>query len=68
LTLEADGTVTPAAVEAFNRALALQPSDARALYYLGLHEAQAGDSAAAASFSLRAPLVRSRAISASWSR
>ncbi len=47
LTLEADGTVTPAAVEAFNRALALQAGDPRALYYLGLHEAQAGDSAAA---------------------
>jgi len=47
LTLEADGTVTPAAVEAFNKTIALQPNDARALYYLGLHEAQAGDSAAA---------------------
>ena len=30
LTLEADGTVTPAAVEAFNKALALQPDDPRA--------------------------------------
>jgi cytochrome c-type biogenesis protein CcmH len=47
LTLEADGTVTPGAVEAFNKAIALLPGDARALYYLGLHEAQAGDSAAA---------------------
>jgi cytochrome c-type biogenesis protein CcmH len=47
LTLEADGTVTPAAVEAFNKALAHQPDEARALYYLGLHEAQAGDSGAA---------------------
>jgi cytochrome c-type biogenesis protein CcmH len=47
LTLEADGTVTPAAVEAFNKAVALQPNDARALYYLGLHDAQAGDGAAA---------------------
>ena len=47
LTLEADGTVTPAAVEAFKQALALQPSDARSLYYLGLHDAQSGDSAAA---------------------
>lgn len=47
LTLEADGTVTPAAVDAFNKALALQPNDARALYYLGRHEVQAGDSAAA---------------------
>jgi cytochrome c-type biogenesis protein CcmH len=47
LTLEADGTVTPAAVEAFNKALVLLPDDARSLYYLGLHDAQAGDSAAA---------------------
>lgn len=47
LTLEADGTVTEPAVEAFNKALGLQPGDARALYYLGLHEAQSGDSHAA---------------------
>lgn len=47
LTLEADGTVTPAAVEAFNKTIALEPNDARAHYYLGLHEAQSGDSAAA---------------------
>ena len=47
LTLEADGTVTPAAVDAFNKALAAQPGDARSLYYLGLHDAQAGDSATA---------------------
>ena len=47
LTLEADGTVTPAAVEAFTKALAAQPDDPRALYYLGLHEAQTGDSRAA---------------------
>ncbi|MCA0305081.1 MAG: c-type cytochrome biogenesis protein CcmI, partial [Proteobacteria bacterium] len=47
LTLEANGTVTPSAVAAFKRALALQPADARALYYLGLYEAQAGDSPAA---------------------
>ena len=47
LALEADGTVTTAALEAFKKAIALQPNDARALYYLGLHEAQAGDSAAA---------------------
>ncbi|HYU11353.1 MAG TPA: c-type cytochrome biogenesis protein CcmI, partial [Stellaceae bacterium] len=47
LTLEADGTVIPAAVEAFNKALARQPDDARSLYYLGLHDVQSGDSAAA---------------------
>ncbi len=47
LTVEADGTVTLPAVDAFRKALALQPGDARALYYLGLHEAQSGDSKAA---------------------
>ncbi|MDP2378274.1 c-type cytochrome biogenesis protein CcmI [Reyranella sp.] len=47
LTLEADGTVTPAAREAFNKSLAERPDDARAHYYLGLHEAQSGDSKAA---------------------
>jgi cytochrome c-type biogenesis protein CcmH len=47
LMLEADGTVTPAALEAFKKALALRPDDARSLYYLGLHDAQSGDSAAA---------------------
>lgn len=47
LTLEAGGTVTPAAIEAFNKSLAQRPDDARTLYYLGLHEAQSGDSKAA---------------------
>ncbi len=47
LTLEADGTVTAPAIEAFNKALSGQPDDPRALYYLGLHEAQSGDSRAA---------------------
>ncbi len=47
LTMEADGVVTQPAVEAFTRALKAQPGDARAIYYLGLHEAQAGDSPAA---------------------
>jgi len=52
LTLEANGTVTQPAVDAFNKALALnrqegQPDDPRALFYLGLHEAQSGDSRAA---------------------
>jgi cytochrome c-type biogenesis protein CcmH len=47
LTLEADGTVTQAAVEAFNKAIAIRPDDPRALYYLGLHEVQSGDSRAA---------------------
>jgi cytochrome c-type biogenesis protein CcmH len=52
LTLEADGMVTQPAVEAFNKALVLmrqegRPDDPRALYYLGLHDAQSGDSRAA---------------------
>ena len=47
LVLEADGTVTPAAVDALNKALAGRPDDHRAQYYLGLHEAQGGDSRAA---------------------
>jgi cytochrome c-type biogenesis protein CcmH len=47
LTLEANGTVTRPAVDAFNKALAARADDPRALYYLGLHEAQSGDSRAA---------------------
>ena len=47
LTLEADGTVTKPAVDAFTKALVARPDDPRALYYLGLHEAQSGDSRAA---------------------
>lgn len=47
LVAEADGTVGEPAVEAFNKALAGQPGDARALFYLGLHEEQSGDSRAA---------------------
>jgi cytochrome c-type biogenesis protein CcmH len=47
LTLEADGTVTEPAIDAFNKALRGNPGEPRALYYLGLHEAQSGDSAAA---------------------
>jgi cytochrome c-type biogenesis protein CcmH len=47
LTQQADGVVPQPAVDAFRRALEKQPGDARALFYLGLHEAQAGDSRAA---------------------
>lgn len=51
LTLEAGGTVTQPAVEALRRALAKappdDPGDPRTHYYLGLHEAQSGDSRAA---------------------
>lgn len=52
LTLEANGTVTQPAVQAFSKALAVleksgAPDDPRTLYYLGLHEAQSGDSRAA---------------------
>ena len=47
LTLQADGTVTRPAVEAFTKALTGRPDDPRALYYLGVHEVQSGDSRAA---------------------
>jgi cytochrome c-type biogenesis protein CcmH len=47
LTMEADGVVTQPAVEAFTNALKRAPADPRAAFYLGLHEVQAGDSAAA---------------------
>src|SRR5258708_24681498 len=47
LTVEAGGTVTPAAVDALAKALANNPDDPRTLFYLGLHEAPSGDSAAA---------------------
>ncbi len=47
LTIEAQGVVTRPAVEAFMKVLKLQPGDARAAFYLGLHEQQSGDSAAA---------------------
>ena len=47
LVLEADGTVTPDALKAFDKALAGRPDDPRAQYYRGLHEAQSGDSRAA---------------------
>jgi cytochrome c-type biogenesis protein CcmH len=47
LTLEAGGTVTQPALEALQRAFRTRPDDVRILYYLGLHEAQSGDSKAA---------------------
>ena len=47
LTLEAQGVVSEPARQAFAKALTLKPDDPRAAYYLGLAEAQAGDSAAA---------------------
>ena len=47
LTLEADGVVTRPAVDALTKALKLQPGDARAAFYLGLHEQQSGDTEAA---------------------
>jgi cytochrome c-type biogenesis protein CcmH len=47
LTIEAQGVVTRPAVDAFTKALTLQPGDARAAFYLGLHEQQSGDSEAA---------------------
>jgi cytochrome c-type biogenesis protein CcmH len=47
LTQQAQGIVPQPAVDLFRRALDKQPGDARALFYLGLHEAQAGDAKAA---------------------
>lgn len=47
LTLEAQGTVTRPAREALDKALALAADDPRTIYYVGLGEAQAGDSRAA---------------------
>ena len=47
LTRQADGVVPQPAVDLFRRALAKQPDDARTLFYLGLHEAQAGEPRAA---------------------
>jgi cytochrome c-type biogenesis protein CcmH len=47
LTQEADGVVTQPALDAFNKALAKTPQDPRIRFYLGLHDAQAGDSRAA---------------------
>jgi len=47
LTHQADGVVTPDAQSAFRRALQHNAGDARAMFYLGLGEAQAGDSQAA---------------------
>lgn len=43
LTQQADGIVPEPAVDLFRRALAKQPDDACALFYLGLHEAQRGE-------------------------
>jgi len=47
LVLQADGTVTPKAEEAFGHALKLDPREPRARYYQGLAAAQRGDNAAA---------------------
>ncbi len=47
LTVEAQGAVTRSAHEAFTRAAALDADDPRTVFYLGLHEAQSGDSRAA---------------------
>lgn len=45
--LAADGSVTPAAVEIFRRAVAADPGDPRARYYLAVAKDQAGDQAGA---------------------
>jgi len=43
LVMAADGIVTPKAREAFGRALALDPEDARARFYMAMGRAQEGD-------------------------
>ncbi len=47
LTLAANGTVTPAAKAAFDRAVATDSADARAVYFQGVARDQAGDHAGA---------------------
>ena len=47
LTAEAQGTVTKEARELFETAARADPDDPRAGFYLGLHQAQSGDSRAA---------------------
>ena len=47
LTRQADGVVTPEAQLSLRRALEKTPADPRAMFYLGLAEAQGGDSKAA---------------------
>ncbi len=47
LALAANGKVTPEAMAAFERALALDPKHARSLFYVGLGAEQAGDPARA---------------------
>jgi cytochrome c-type biogenesis protein CcmH len=47
LIRQADGVVTPEAQGLLRRALGKNPDDPRAMFYLGLAEAQAGDSKAA---------------------
>lgn len=47
LTAEAQGTVTKEARGLFDKALAAEPADPRAAYYLGLSQAQSGDAKAA---------------------
>ncbi len=57
-------TVGEPAVAAFEKALKLKPDDPRAGYYLGLHEAQAGDSKAAIARWLR--LAQAAPADAPW--
>ena len=64
LTLAANGTVTPAAKAAFDRAVALDPADARARYFQGVVRDQAGDHAGAVD--LWVTLLKSAPAGAPW--
>ncbi len=64
LTLAANGTVTPAAKTAFDRAVATDPGDARARYFQGVVRDQAGDHAGAVD--LWVALLKSAPAGAPW--
>src|SRR5579871_2661335 len=64
LVQAAGGLVTPAAISAFRSALALDPSDARARYFLALAKEQSGDHPGAIADWIA--LIRSAPPSAQW--
>ncbi|MBV1705841.1 MAG: c-type cytochrome biogenesis protein CcmI [Hyphomicrobiales bacterium] len=64
LVAEANGVVTPQALASFDKALKLEPDNAKARYYQGLAAAQSGDKARA--LSLWRALVASAPPDAGW--